>query len=197
MKDSNTTRPDHTALFNREFAPLDDDLFRYACWLTGDRSHAEDLVQETYLRVWRFLDSYLPGTNAKAWLFRICKNLFVNDYRRNGRQPHILIYEDWARSSEGANFLTDDPHHAAISEEVMLAINTLPERARIMVLLDVDFTYQEIADMLEVPIGTVRSTLHRARARLAKLLGEYARQEGYKIGVEPVVEDPLLDDRVG
>lgn len=198
MEDSNTTRSDHTTLFNCELAPLADDLFRYACWLTGDRSRAEDLVQETYLRAWRFLDSYLPGTYAKAWLFRICKNLFVNDYRRNGRQPHMLSYEDWSGSPESKNFLAQDPHHAAISEEVMLAVNTLPERGRLMVLLDAQgFTYQEIADILEVPIGTVRSTLHRARAKLAGLLGEYARQKGYNIDGEDVVEDPILDNRVG
>lgn len=198
MEDSNATRPDYTTLFNRELAPLDDDLFRYACWLTGDCSRAEDLVQETYLRAWRFLDSYLPGTYAKAWLFRICRNLFINEYRRNGRQPHMLSYEDWSGSSESKNFLAQDPHHAAISEEVMLAINTLPKRARSMVLLDTEgFTYQEIADIHKVPIGTVRSTLHRARTKLAKLLGEYARQKGYNIDGEAIVEDPILDSRVG
>ncbi len=198
MEDFNATRPDYTVLFNCEFAPLADALFGYAFWLTKDHSRAEDLVQETYLRAWRFLDTYTPGTYAKAWLFQICKNLFVNDYRRNGRQPHILSYEDWSGSSESKNFFAQDPHHAAISEEVMLAINTLPERARSMVLLDIEsFTYQEIADILEVPIGTVRSTLHRARAKLAKLLGECARQKGYNIDGEAVVEDSLLDKRVG
>ncbi len=194
MENFNSTHSDRTALFNREFAPLADDLFRYAYRVTADRLYAEDLVQETYLRVWRFLDNYVPGTYAKAWLFRICKNLFTNDYRRNGRQPNTLSYEEWSGSSESKLFLAQDPHSADISEEVMFAINSLLERARIIVLLDVeDFTYQEIADILEVPIGTVRSTLHRARVKLTQRLGEYARQKGYIVDVE----NPLLDERVG
>ncbi|MCS7036968.1 MAG: sigma-70 family RNA polymerase sigma factor [Saprospiraceae bacterium] len=194
MEDCTATHLDFTALFTREFAPLADDLFRYAFWLTGDYTRAEDLVQETYLRVWRYIDRYRPGTYAKAWLFRICKNLFVNDYRKNGRQMNIESYEDWIGSPESKNLLAQDPNYAAISEEVMLAINTLPDRTRTMVLLDAQgFSYQEIADIMEIPIGTVRSTLHRARIRLAPLLADYAHEKGYNIGGE----DIQLDKRHG
>lgn len=182
-----------TAIFNREFAPLEDDLFRYAYRLTSNYSLAEELVQETYLRAWRFIDTYTPNTNAKAWLFRICKNLALNYSRWKKQQPNTLNYHSWMQTPEsnGSLYTTQNAEDAAISEQVMRAINSLPARMCNVVLLELEnFTYQEIADICRVPINTVRTILHRARAKLAVLLGEYAQQRGYG----QKVEIPLGDE---
>ncbi len=169
-------------LFEQEFGPLSDAVFAYAFRLTQNKTRAEDLVQETFMRAWRFIERYQPGTNAKAWLFRICKNLFINTTRQASTRFETENYEDHANHFEKSNPFIDELDREAMSEEVMDAVNRLPARARHIVLLDLeDFSYQEIADLMDMPIGTVRSTLHRARARLGKELGEYARNLGYDI----------------
>lgn len=176
-------------IFEREFYPLMDAVYTFAYRLTNDATRAEDLTQETYLKAWRFMNRYLEGTNAKAWLFRICRNAFINEYRTTVREPRKVDYEDIVVYHN-----EDDPVSPAyfglheeiggrlIGDEVTLAINALKPEFRVVVLLDLeDFTYEEIAAILNIPIGTVRSRLHRARNILAEKLREYAGSQGYEV----------------
>jgi RNA polymerase sigma-70 factor (ECF subfamily) len=176
-------------IFEREFIPLMHAVTTFAYRLTGDWEASNDLVQETYLKAWRFLDRYTEGTNAKAWIFRICQNAFINEYRSRKSRPYkvdfedIVVYhnEDDPMSSRYANLNTG---HApeSLGDEVTLALGRLTEKYRTVVLLDLeDFTYEEIAAILGIPIGTVRSRLHRARLELANMLRDYANDRGYGI----------------
>lgn len=183
------------AVFEREFFPLMDAVYSFAYRLTNDATRAEDLTQETYLKAWRFIGHYAPDTNAKAWLFRICRNAFINDYRVLVREPRKVDYEDIVVYHN-----EDDPVAPAyfglhtemggrlIGDEVTRAINALKPEARFIVLLDLeDFTYEEIAAIASIPIGTVRSRLHRARNVLADKLREYARLQGYNVEGDSVL----------
>jgi RNA polymerase sigma factor (sigma-70 family) len=174
-------------VFERELYPLIDAVYSFAMRLSADSTRAEDLVQETYLRAWRFRDRYDAGTNAKAWLFRICQNVFINEYRTLVRTPRKVDYEDIVVYHN-----EDDPaapRHYGLQEEigqdlmgdeVTRAIQSLPDIFRVVVLLDLeDFTYEEIAALADIKLGTVRSRLHRARGLMAKQLRAYARSRGY------------------
>ncbi|MCB0528465.1 MAG: sigma-70 family RNA polymerase sigma factor [Saprospiraceae bacterium] len=184
-----TARTHYDRIFEREFFPLMDAVYTFAYRLTGDATQAEDLVQEVYLKAWRFLQRYEEGTNAKAWLFRICRNAFINEYRTKKSRPYKVDYEDIVVYHN-----EDDPvapryfgmheemGNKLIGDEVTLAINALSPAFRTVVLLDLeDFTYEEIAAILEIPIGTVRSRLHRARNVLAEKLREYAEAQGFNV----------------
>ena len=184
-----TVRTHYDRIFEREFFPLMDAVYTFAYRLTGDATQAEDLVQEVYLKAWRFLQRYEEGTNAKAWLFRICRNAFINEYRTKKSRPYKVDYEDIVVYHN-----EDDPvapryfgmheemGNKLIGDEVTLAINALSPAFRTVVLLDLeDFTYEEIAAILEIPIGTVRSRLHRARNVLAEKLREYAEAQGFNV----------------
>jgi len=192
-------------VFEREFLPLLDAVFSFAYRLTNDATRAEDLTQETYLKAWRFIGHYEPNTNAKAWLFRICRNAFINEYRTMVRQPRKVDYEDIVvyhneddPTTPAYSGLHEEMGGRLIGDEVARAVNALPPHVRLIVLLDLeDFTYEEIAAIANVPIGTVRSRLHRARNVLAEKLREYARQQGYSADTDAVefVDDeaqPLL-----
>lgn len=183
------TQTAYDRIFEREFYPLLDAVYTFAYRLTNDATRAEDLTQETYLKAWRFMNRYLEGTNAKAWLFRICRNAFINEYRSTVREPRKVDYEDIVVYHN-----EDDPVSPAyfglheevggrlIGDEVTRAINALSPEFRLVVLLDLeDFTYEEIAAIANIPIGTVRSRLHRARNVLAKQLREYAGAHGYQV----------------
>lgn len=165
-------------------------LHAFAQRLTGNPARAEDLVQETYLRAYRFFDRFERGTNAKAWLFRILKNAFINEYRRAKAQPSHVDFD----KLEGIHEAVVDDFQAArlenpeealdrtlLSDEVSEALDDLPEEYRLVVLLCLvqGFTYQETADALEVPIGTVMSRLHRGRKLLQARLLEQARSRGF------------------
>jgi RNA polymerase sigma factor (sigma-70 family) len=177
----------HQNVFEREFLPLMDAVYSFAYRLTNDATRAEDLTQETYLKAWRFIGHYAPDTNAKAWLFRICRNAFINDYRVLVREPWKVDYEDivvYHNEVEPATPAYPGLHSEMggrlIGDEVTRAINALQPPVRLIVLLDLeDFTYEEIAAIANIPIGTVRSRLHRARNVLADKLREYARLQGY------------------
>jgi len=180
-----------------QFAPQ---LFSTALRMTRNRADAEDLVQETFVKAWRSFATFQEGTNLRAWLFRIMTNTFINKYNAQQRRPQeteldeveeLFLFRrlgafDQSKMTQSAEdqmleFFTDD--------EVKKAIEELPEMFRLPVLLsDVDgFSYKEIAEMLDVPIGTVMSRLHRGRKVMQKLLYEYAKERG-------LIDESLLEN---
>jgi RNA polymerase sigma-70 factor, ECF subfamily len=167
-----------------------DALYRTALRMTRSEADAEDLVQETYIRAFRFREQFTLGTNMKAWLFRILTNTFINTYRRRAAQPEVTDLEGVDEFSlyrrmadDRAASSSPDPEAELLSglvdTEVTDALEELPEKFRTAVLLDVEgFSYKEIAEMLGIPIGTVMSRLHRGRKFLQKRLYDLARERG-------------------
>lgn len=174
--------------FNEEIIPHLDALHNFGLRLTSDPNDAEDLVQDTIVKAYRFFSSYEKGTNAKAWLFRILKNSYINNYRKKSKKPQEVDYDEVATFYETiraerteTSDLEDKMFRELIDDDISKALNDIPEDFRTVVLLcDVeDFTYEEIANMLDVPIGTIRSRLHRGRNLLKAQLLEYAQKRGY------------------
>lgn len=188
MTQDNNTKP-YNRIFEEEFLPQIDALYTFAYHLTYNEDDANDLVQETYLKAFRFIDKYNEGTNAKAWLFKILKNAFINQYRRKSKLPTQVDFEDvsnYQEAEEDTNLsgyadLREEMFQTMMGDEVTNAINALPVDFRVVILLcDIEgFTYEEISKILDIPIGTVRSRLHRARNMLKDKLREYARTMGY------------------
>ena len=170
--------------------PLVDDLYNYAFRYVRGEAEANDLVQDTMVKAWTSIESYRRGTNAKAWLFTILKNLFINDYRKRARRGKQVDYEEVVTFRDGetnANLmgyldLRYEMYDQLLEDELMLALDCLPEDFREVLLLADrdDWKYEEIAEFQNVPIGTVRSRLFRARNLLAKQLEEYARARGIR-----------------
>lgn len=165
-----------------------DAIYNFALRLTADPNDAEDLVQDTIVKAFRFFSSYEKGTNAKAWLFRILKNSYINNYRKKSKQPHQVDYSEVSQYYESVRSeqsettdLEDLMYREMMDDDVTTALTELPEDFRTVVLLcDVEgFTYEEIANMLDVPIGTIRSRLHRGRNLLRVRLTEYAEKRGF------------------
>lgn len=179
-----------TNIFQEEFLPQLDALYAFAYHLTKNQTDAEDLVQDTYLKAQRFISSYEKGTNAKAWLFRILKNTFLNKYRSQTKKgTRVEFEEELGYQSEELSHTPDQYFDLRqtifeniLGDEISMAIDQLPEDYKtIIVLSDLeDFSYEEIAQILEIPLGTVRSRLFRARNALKKLLYDYAKQQGYE-----------------
>ena len=176
-------------IFEKEFFPHMQALKTFAYHLTYNDAEADDLVQETYLKAHKFILNYDRGTNAKAWLFKILKNAYINEYRKKIKRPtkveleDVNIYRDGDdQSSAGYTDLRDDIFEQTMGDEVSTAIKMLPEEFKTVILLcDIDgFSYEEIAKILELPIGTVRSRLFRARNMLKDKLKTYALSMGYK-----------------
>jgi|UniRef100_A0A832DG03 RNA polymerase sigma-70 factor (ECF subfamily) len=174
--------------FEREAVPHMDALFNFALKMTGDSDEADDLVQETYLKAFRFFDKFEKGTNCKAWLFRIMKNTYINKYRKETKEPDKVDYEEVENFYENVKPSTTDSAHLEkdiydnlLDDELSEAINSLPDDFKTVVILcDIEgFTYEEIADFIDVPVGTVRSRLHRARKMLFTKLQKYASERGY------------------
>lgn len=174
--------------FEVEAIPHMDALYNFALKMTGDSDVADDLLQETYLRAFRFFDKFEKGTNCKAWLFRILKNTFINDYRKESKSPDKVDYDDIQnfyeniKSSEvKSQHLEEDAFHSLLGDEVTDALQNLAEDFRTVIILsDIEgFTYEEIADFVDIPVGTVRSRLHRARKMLFSNLYKYAEDKGY------------------
>ncbi|MEX0770744.1 MAG: sigma-70 family RNA polymerase sigma factor [Balneolaceae bacterium] len=174
--------------FNDEIIPHLDALYNFALRLTTDPNDAEDLVQDTIVKAFRFFDSYEKGTNAKAWLFRILKNSYINNYRKKSKKPQQVDYDEVATFYEtiraertDTSDLEDKMFRELIDDDISNALEEIPEDFRTVVLLcDVeDFTYEEIANMLDVPIGTIRSRLHRGRNLLKVQLMDYAQKRGF------------------
>ena len=176
-------------------------LFATAVRMTRNRADAEDLVQETYLKAWRAYDSFEEGTNLRAWLFRIMTNSYINRYNAAQRRPtetdlddveEFFLYRrlgavDQSRMNASAE---DQMMELFTDEEVRNAIEELPETFRLpLILSDVDgFAYKEIAEMLDIPIGTVMSRLHRGRKWMQKRLYDFAKERG-------LVDESLLDQQ--
>ncbi|HMB96891.1 MAG TPA: sigma-70 family RNA polymerase sigma factor [Balneolaceae bacterium] len=174
--------------FNDEILPHLDALYNFALRLTTDPNDAEDLVQDSIVKAFRFFSSYEKGTNAKAWLFRILKNSYINSYRKKSSKPQEIDYDEVATFYETiraerteTSDLEDKMFRELIDDDITKALDEIPEDFRTVVLLcDVeDFTYEEIANMLDVPIGTIRSRLHRGRNLLKAQLMEYAKKRGF------------------
>lgn len=175
--------------FEKEALPFLDQLYGSAMKMTRNSQDAQDLVQETYLRAYQAFASFTEGTNLKAWLYRIMTNAFINRYRKEKREPYTDVVDDLAdwqlRGAESATaMMTRSAEAEAIDRTpatvVTRALQDLPDEFRMVVLLaDVEgFRYQEIAQMMGIPIGTVMSRLHRGRKQLREALGEYAREQG-------------------
>jgi RNA polymerase sigma-70 factor (ECF subfamily) len=169
--------------------PYAPQLYSAALRMTRNPSDAEDLVQETYLRGYRSFASFEEGTNLRAWLFRILTNAFINSYRSKQRRPQesdlgdledLYLYKHIGDASVVGRSAEDTLFEMFTDDEVKEALEALPENFRIPVLLaDVeDFSYKEIAAMLDIPIGTVMSRLHRGRKSMQKRLTNYAITRG-------------------
>ncbi|MDQ7064118.1 MAG: sigma-70 family RNA polymerase sigma factor [candidate division KSB1 bacterium] len=179
----------------REFESLAfeymDQLFSTALRLTKNPLDAEDLLQDTYLRAYRFFNKFAPGTNFKAWIFKILTNTFINRYRKKQREPQKVEFDkvefaysdDDDKSENRAHQETIDyqVYEELFDDKIKDALDRLAEDFRIVVILcDIHgFSYKEIAEIVDVPIGTVMSRLSRGRKQLQKFLEEYAIQEGY------------------
>jgi RNA polymerase sigma-70 factor (ECF subfamily) len=176
-------------IFEHEFLPHIDSMYNFAYRITFDEDDAKDLVQETFFKAFRFIESFHEGTNAKAWLFRILKNSFINEFRKRSKEPAKVDYQDvetYYNSEDVHELITTDLRVEAlqdmIGDEVSNALNALAVDFRIVIILcDLEgFTYDEMAKILDIPIGTVRSRLHRARNLLRDKLKMYAKTMGYK-----------------
>jgi RNA polymerase sigma-70 factor (ECF subfamily) len=191
MTDSNPEPPALRALFEEQAIPFMDQLYAAAMRMTRNPADAGDLVQETYAKAYAAFAQFEQGTNLKAWLYRILTNTFINTYRKNQRQPYqsaIDDLEDWQLGS--AESLTQGRTTRSAEAEaidhlpdsdVKEALQSIPEDFRLAVYLaDVEgFAYQEIADIMKTPVGTVMSRLHRGRRLLRERLADYARQRGF------------------
>lgn len=186
LKDS-----EKNAIFTTELMPHIDSMYNFAFKLTLSEHDAKDLVQDTYLKAYRFIASFERGTNAKAWLFKIMKNSFINDFRKKTKQPAKIDYQE-VENTYNAEAAEDNANNASfdlradslpdmIGDEVTTAINSLDTDFRMVIILcDLEgFTYEEMAKILDIPVGTVRSRLHRARYILKQKLRNYAESMGY------------------
>lgn len=176
--------------FEEEAVPHLSALYNYAVRMTRDRDDAADLVQDTFMKAFRFFDSFEQGTNCKAWLFRILKNTYINTYRKTSKGPDTVeydvveeFYDTIKDSSVETSTLEQQLFEQALDDQVSDAIQRLPDDFRtVIILCDIEgFTYEEIAEFIDCPIGTVRSRLHRARKILAATLADYARERGFSV----------------
>ena len=191
MREENTRRKE----FEETAMEHIDSLYNMALRLVFNKEEAEDLVQETYLKAYRFFDSFQKGTNIKAWLYKILKNTFINKYRKEIATPGEILYEDLEAINSGLAYkqetnsteLADtlESKYADFSglleDDVKQALDSLPAEYREAILLsDVEeLSYQDIAEIANVPIGTIKSRLNRGRKLLQKKLFEYAKDKGF------------------
>lgn len=176
--------------FKTEALPHINLLHNYAYKMTGNQLDADDLLQETYLRAYRFFHKFEKGTNCKAWLFRIMKNLFINNYRKTQKTPGQVDYDEIENFFEtiksdklDSSDLQEKVFNNLLDDEVTRALNSLQDDFKtVIILCDLEgLSYEEIADFVQCPIGTVRSRLHRARKLLAQKLYKYAKEKGYDV----------------
>src|SRR5258706_5624346 len=195
--------------FEKAAMPYVDSLYNTAYRMTRNSEDAEDLVQETYLKAYKYYDKFEEGTNFKAWLFKIMKNTFINNYRKKKLTPHKIDFSEIEESYErviqkNAPDLIKDPESEIFQDmmdaDVKRALDSLPHDYKMVVLLaDIEgFSYKEIAEILDCPVGTVMSRLYRGRKMLDRTLLEYARKYGYiRAGIEPAKMRSRKDETKG
>lgn len=178
--------------FAQEALPLLDQLYGGALRMTRNPADAEDLVQETYMKAYQAFDSFKPGTNLKAWLYRIMTNTYINSYRKRQRQPQqssadeitdYQLLESSSHNSVGLESAELEALKNLPDQEIVAAMNALNEEYRMVVYYaDVEgLAYKEIAEILGVPLGTVMSRLHRGRKQLRLALKDVAREHGIRV----------------
>jgi RNA polymerase sigma-70 factor (ECF subfamily) len=201
-----TEPEDPRALFEEQALPFMDQLYAAAMRLTRNPADAADLVQETFVKAFQAFGQFQQGTNLKAWLYRIQTNTFINNYRKNQRNPYqgtIDDLEDWqlgsaesATATSGRSAEAEAIDHLPDSA-VKDALQAIPEDFRMAVYFaDVEgFSYQEIADIMKTPVGTVMSRLHRGRRMLRELLADYARERGIVTPANDLSADTKVESR--
>jgi len=160
-----------------------DSLYSAALRMARDETEAQDLVQDAYLRAYRFFDKFEKGTNFRAWLFKILKNIYINKYRKESKKPQMIDISNVEVSGDLTAAVTpeDEVFNKLLDDDITNAMDALPEEFRLAIILSdlQGFSYKEIAEILDCPIGTVMSRLHRGRKLLRNSLHDYARKRGY------------------
>jgi len=184
---NNKDKKKRRELFEREALKHIDILYNFALKLSHNKEDAKDLVQETYLKAYRFFDQFREGTSSKAWLFKILRNTFINQYRKKEREPKMVDFnavspflELIKKNDDGVTSENQEKLENFLSDDVNSALKKLSDDFRTIVLLsDLEgFSYEEIAQIMNCPIGTVRSRLSRGRKILQNLLYDFAVKEG-------------------
>ncbi len=174
--------------FEQQTLPHMEILYNYALRMTGNKEDAKDLLQETFLKAYRFWDKFEQGTNLRAWLFRIMKNTYINVYRKEAKEPDKVDYNDIENyydlirdQNSDDNDLQTKIFGQLLDDDVSKALESLPEEFRTVVILcDIEgLSYEEIAEFSQIPVGTVRSRLHRGRKLLYAKLYDYAKGRGF------------------
>jgi len=173
--------------FEQTALPLMNTLYNYAMSLTRNQENAKDLLQETYLKAFRFWDTYEKGTNVKAWLYQIMKNSHININRKIFKEPRKIEYDEnqfYGKISQSGlidAYLNGKSGDQIFGDEIAQSIASLPKIYQTIVLLSdyEDFSYEEVAQIVNCPVGTVRSRLHRGRKQLQRKLADYAEYNGY------------------
>lgn len=189
MTDRKKEETDKRKQFEVEALPHMDALYRTALRMTKNEKDAEDLVQEAFVKAYRFWDKFEPGSNCRAWLFKIMTNIFINDYRSKSRSPMAVNVDDiddnflYGQLAVGGKEENpeQDLFNKIFDDDVKKAIENLPDDFRLVVMLSFleGFSYQEIAEIADLQLGTVKSRLHRGRKLLQKELYDYAIKNGY------------------